>query len=60
MKVGDLVKIKHDTAFWLGYGVVVEIYAGGKQAKVMWLDNFDEDPLVIEQTSALEVMSEGI
>lgn len=60
MKAGDLVKIKHDSSFWLGYGIVVEMYIGGRQAKVMWFDNFDEDPLVIEQTSALEIISERV
>ena len=60
VKAGDLVKIKYDSAHWLGYGIVVEVYAGGKQAKVMWFDNFDEDPLVIEQTSALEIISERV
>jgi|TARA_B100000085_G_C18536501_1_gene510230 hypothetical protein len=59
MKVGDLVRIRHDTTHWLGHGVVLEIRAAGKQAKIRWFDAWDEDQIEWEQASALEVISEG-
>jgi len=61
MKVGDLIRIRHDDDYWLGYGVVLETAAAGKQAKVRWFDVWDrtDDGIEWEQTSALEIISEG-
>ena len=61
MKVGDLIKIRHDDDYWLGYGIVLDIAAAGKQAKVRWFDVWkrEDDGIEWEQTSALEVISEG-
>lgn len=61
MKVGDLIKIRYDDDYWLGYGVVLAVRAAGKQAKVRWFDVWDrtDDGIEWEQTSALEIISEG-
>ena len=60
MKVGDLVRFKGDDWHWLGHGVVLEVRASGKQAKIRWFDDWDEDnDIDWEQTSALEIISEG-
>ena len=61
MKVGNLVRIKHDTAHWLGHGIVFAIRCSGRQAKIRWFDDWDEDEVEVEweQTSALEIISEG-
>ena len=61
MKVGDLIRIRHDDDYWLGHGIVLETAASGKQAKVRWFDVWDrtDDGIEWEQTSALEVISEG-
>ena len=60
MKVGDLIRFKGDDWHWLGHGVVLEARASGKQAKIRWFDDCDEDnDIDWEQTSALEIISEG-
>jgi hypothetical protein len=61
MKVGDLIKIRHDDDYWLGYGIVLDIAAAGKQAKVRWFDVWkrEDDGIEWEQTTALEVISES-
>ena len=60
MKVGDLVRFKGDAWHWLGHGVVLEVRASGKQAKIMWFDDWDEDDDIDwEQTGALEILSES-
>ena len=61
MKVGDLIRIRHDDDYWLGYGVVLETAASGKQARVRWFDGWDrtDDGIEWEQTTALEVISEA-
>ena len=60
MKVGDLIRFKGDDWHWLGHGVVLEVRASGKQAKIRWFDDWDEDnDIDWEQTSALEIISEG-
>ena len=43
MKAGDLIKIRHDDDYWLGYGVVLETAAAGQQAKVMWFDKWKRE-----------------
>ena len=60
MKVGDLVRIRHDTAHWLGHGLVLAVRCSGKQAMIKWFDDWEEDDDIDwEQTGALEIMSEG-
>ena len=61
MKVGDLIRIKHDETYWLGHGIVLQIRAAGKQAKVKWFDVWErtDDGIEWEQTSALEIISES-
>ena len=61
MKVGDLIRIRHDDDYWLGYGIVLDIAAAGKQAKVRWFDVWkrEDDGIEWEQTTALEVISES-
>ena len=61
MKEGDLIRIRHDDDYWLGYGIVLDIAAAGKQAKVRWFDVWkrEDDGIEWEQTTALEVISES-
>ena len=61
MKAGDLIRIRNDNDYWLGYGIVLDIAAAGKQAKVRWFDVWkrEDDGIEWEQTSALEVVSES-
>ena len=33
MKVGDLIRIKHDETYWLGHGIVLEIAAAGNRLR---------------------------
>jgi len=61
MKVGDLVRIRHDENLWLGHGIVLEL-RGDEQpyyAKVRWFDQWDEQEFEWEVISALEVISES-
>ena len=51
MKVGDLVRIRHDTAHWLGHGIVFAIRCSGRQAKIRWFDDWDEDEVEVELES---------
>ncbi len=60
MKVGDLVTFKGDDWRWLGHGVVLGVRASGKQAKIRWFDDWDEDDDIDwQQTGALEILSES-
>ena len=62
MKVGDLVRIRHDEHLWLGHGVVLQLRGSEKQyyyAKVRWFDQWDELDFEWEVISALEVISEA-
>ena len=61
MKVGDLIRIRHDDDYWLGYGIVLETAAAGKQTKIKWFDVWErtDDGIEWEQASALEVISES-
>jgi len=59
MKVGNLVRFRDDAFYWLGYGIVLETRASGKQAKIKWFDDWDEEEVDWEQTGALEIISEG-
>ncbi len=59
MKVGDLVKIRGDDWHWLGHGVVLAVRCSSKQAMIRWFDDWDEDEIEWEQTSALEIISES-
>ena len=61
MKVGDLVRIRHDDNYWLGHGIVLAVRCSSKQAMIRWFDDWNEDEVEVEweQTSALEIISEG-
>ncbi len=61
MKVGDLIRIRHDDSYWLGHGIVLAVRCSGRQAKIRWFDDWNEDEVEVEweQTSALEIISEG-
>ena len=61
MKVGDLVRIRHDEHLWLGHGIILELRGGEKAhyAKVRWFDQWDEQEFEWEVVSALEVISES-
>ena len=59
MKVGDLVRFKGDCWHWLGHGLVLAVRCSGKQAMIRWFDDWDEDEIEWEQTSALEILSES-
>ena len=59
MKVGDLVRIRDDAFYWLGYGIVLAVRCSGRQAKIRWFDDWNEDEIEWEQTTALEIISEG-
>ena len=61
MKAGDLVRFKGDDWHWLGHGLVLAVRCSGRQAKIRWFDDWNEDEVEVEweQTSALEIISEG-
>ena len=59
MKVGDLIKFRHDSYGLFGHGVVLEIAPLGGQAKVRWFDDWDDEEIAWETTSLLEVISES-
>ena len=59
MKVGDLVKFRHDDFSMFGHGVVLENPKLGGQVKVRWFDDWDDEKIAWENTKLLEVISES-
>ena len=57
MKVGDLVKVKHDEHNMLGHGVVLEIDI--RRARVHWVDEWEDCPVDWNPIWTLEVINEG-
>lgn len=60
LKVGDLVKIKHDVTRYFGYGVVLELRAS-YQARVYWFEHYDDQNATEwEYTSTLILLEEDV
>tara|TARA_B000000557_G_scaffold15471_1_gene12051 strand:- start:140 stop:319 length:180 start_codon:yes stop_codon:yes gene_type:complete len=59
MKVGDLVKFRHDSYGLFGHGVVLEMASLGGQVRIRWFDDWDDEEIAWETTSLLEVISES-
>jgi len=54
MKPGSLVKPRHGSAAYFGYGIVTDTY-GRHQTRVLWIDDGENE---WEQTVHLEVVYE--
>ena len=55
MKLGSLVKPRHGSAAYFGYGIVTDTY-GRHHTRVLWIDDGEDE---WEQTVHLEVVCEA-
>jgi hypothetical protein len=60
IKVGDLVRVKNDTDFLFGHGIVIKMLPCGTKVLVRWFDDWkDSVPIDEEEITSLIILSES-